>query len=77
MVSQIMISDLQRCATLTLQPLSSRNGGYRYYFFTLYFLDLVVCFWDPDSTMLDETSMKKITIWEVYLVLISSIYSKS
>lgn len=63
MVSQIMISDLQRCATSTLQPLSRRNGGYRYYFFTLYFLDLVVCFWDPDSTMVDETSMKKIIIW--------------
>lgn len=63
MVSQIMISDLQRCASLTLQPPSGRNGGYRYYFFTLYFLDLVVCFWDPDSSMVDETSMKKITIW--------------
>lgn len=63
MVSQIMISDLQRCATLTFQPLSRRNGGYRYYFFTLYFLDLVVCFWNPDSTMVAETSVKKITIW--------------
>ena len=63
MVSQIMISDLQRCATLTFQPLSRRNGGYRYYFFTLYFLDLVVCFWNPDSTMVAETNVKKITIW--------------